>query len=235
MLRIIICDAERSNRMELRQMLERYLFDKVELNIECYDSSGCFIEQLTQCGEISADLIFMDIQMPEMNGMEIARILRQNQVETDIVFVTGLSEYVFRGYEIHAYDYLLKPLNYHMIENLLERWIAEQEQDGNRYLFVNKKAKKMRIPLKHVRYFISDKRKIRAILDQSYGEVEFYMKMEELEEKLSAHGFVRCHQSYLINIHKVLFWERSRIGLIGEEIIPVSRKYIKTVNQFLSE
>ena len=61
------------------------------------------------------------------------------------------------------------------------------------------------------------------------------MKMEELEEKLSSHGFIRCHQSYLINIHKVLFWERSHIGLIGEEIIPVSRKYIKAVNQFLSE
>ena len=93
----------------------------------------------------------------------------------------------------------------------------------------------MRIPLKHVRYFISDKRKIKAVLDYSYGEVDFYMKMEELEEKLSSHDFIRCHQSYLINIHKVLFWERSHIGLIGEEMIPVSRKYIKTVNQFLSE
>lgn len=235
MLRIIICDADRNSRMELRQMLERYLFDKVEVNIDCYDSGKGFIEQLTQYGDMNADLIFMDIQMPEMNGIEIAKLLRQNHVEADIVFVTGHSEYVFRGYEIHAYDYLLKPINYHMIENLVERWLIEREKNEKQNLFVNKKARKMRIPLRHVRYFISDKRKIRAVLDQSYGEVDFYMKMEELEEKLASHGFIRCHQSYLINIHKVLFWERTHIGLIGDEVIPVSRKYIKTVNQFLSE
>lgn len=235
MLRIMICDDDRNSCLELRQMLERCLFDKFEVNIECYDSGSIFVEKLTRNGQIDADLIFMDIQMPEMNGIELARILRQNQVGADIVFVTGHSEYVFRGYEMHAYDYLLKPVTFHMIENVLERWLEEKEWSEKQYLFVNKKARKMRIPLRHVRYFISDKRKIRAVLDGAYGEVDFYMKMEELEEKLSSCGFIRCHQSYLINIHKVLFWERSHIGLIGEEIIPVSRKYIKAVNQFLSE
>ena len=59
------------------------------------------------------------------------------------------------------------------------------------------------------------------------------MKMEELEEKLQFLGFIRCHQSYLVNVHKVLFWERAYIVLMGNEKIPVSRKYIETVNASL--
>lgn len=235
MLRIIICEDDKNCQAELQQIINHVLFDKIDVTIEKYDSGTALLEEWNRCGEINADLIFLDIQMPEINGLQLAKILRGNNIDTDIVFVTGHSEYVFRAYEIHAYDYLLKPITVGKMEEVLKRYIDERMADGQRYLYVNKKSQKLRIPLNRVYYFISDRRKIKAVMGNAYGEVEFYMKLEDLEEKLRDAGFVRCHQSYLVNSHKVLSWERTSIVLIGKEHVPISRKYIDIVNNVLNK
>lgn len=235
MLRIMICEEDKKNQDEWKQMIETCLFDKVEVSIECCENSLLLIEQLNRRSDINADLLFLDMEMSGMSGIELAKILRVNHVDVDIIFLARHSEYVFRGYEMHAYDYLLKPITPHMIASVLERYVEEKMTEKNQYLFVRKRTKKMRIPLKNVRYFGSDKRLIKVIFDRDYGEIDFYMKMEDLEEKLQRLGFVRCHQSYLVNIHKVLFWERSHIVLMGNEKIPVSRKYIEMVNEVLEK
>jgi len=210
------------------------MFDKADVQIDCLHSGKELLEQLRSTMECYADLIFLNINMPKSNGISIAKMLRQNHIEAEIVFTSAQSEYVFQGYKVHAYDYLLKPIKEKQLEEVLERYVEEYLENKTHYLFVNRKTKKERIPLRFVNYFVSDKRKVKAILPEPYECMEFYMKMSDLEDELRACDFVRCHQSYLVNLHRILSWDGANLLLVGNERIPVSRKYRNVIENILS-
>lgn len=225
MLRIILCEDDNDYREILRKNISHVLFDKVEVSFECYGDGSELVKKLENGEEIIADFIFLDIKMPILDGMNTARILRKKQIDANIVFVTSCSKYVFQGYEVHAYDYLLKPVSGERLDELFCRYFLEEAQNKKQYLLVNRRTKLERIPLKYVRYFLSDKRKIKAILEEPYETTEFYMKMSDLEERLRGFGFLRCHQSYLVNSNKILDWDGTGLLLTGKERVPSSKKY----------
>lgn len=235
MLKIIICDEDKECLLKMKQFINYYLFDKADVQIDCLQNGQELLEQLRSTMECYADLIFLNINMPKSNGISIAKILRQNHIKAEIVFTSTQSEYVFQGYKVHAYDYLLKPIKEKQLEEVLDRYVEEYLQNKKHYLFVNHKTKKERIPLRFVNYFLSDKRKVKAILPEPYECVEFYMKMGDLEEDLRTDGFVRCHQSYLVNVNRILGWDGTNLLLIGNERIPVSRKYRNTIDDILDK
>lgn len=233
MLRIILCEDDSDYRDLLRKNISHVLFDKVEVHFECYGDGSELIKKLENGEEIIADFIFLDIKMPILDGMNAAKILRRNGIDSNIVFVTSCSKYAFQGYEVRAYDYLLKPVTTERLEELFCRYFREGAQNKKKYLLVNYRSKMERIPLKHVCYFLSDKRKIKAILEEPYDTKEFYMKMSDLEERLKEVGFLRCHQSYLVNTSRIMDWDGAVLVLTGKERIPVSKRYRNELRNLL--
>lgn len=225
MLKIVLCQDDSYYREIFRQNISKVLFDKIDVQFDCYTDGSELVKRLENGEEIIADFIFLDINMPILNGMNTARILRGNQVDANIVLVASSGKYVLQGYEVHAYDYLLKPVSAERLEELFNRYFREEAERENKYLLVERKAKAERIPLKYVRYFLSDRRKIKAVLEEPYETKEFYMKMCDLEERLKDIGFLRCHQSYLVNSRKILELNGADLVLIGKERVPVSKKY----------
>ena len=225
MIRITICDDDKEYREKLKHLIGCILFDKEDVIFECYENGQ---ELLNEGSKIDTDLIFMDITMPGIDGMETAWILRKRKIDAEIIFVTQREDMVYQGYEVRAFDYLLKSQVEKRLEDTIERYLNECETN-KKYLFVKHAKSKKRIALRKIRYLVSDKRKIRAVLENSNENETFYMKMCELEDELKTAGFIRCHQSYLVNRNCIVGNEKEALILTGGERIPLSRKYRREV------
>lgn len=235
MMKIVICDNDKSCCEELREAIHHAIFDDIEVSITCYEDGADLVKILENGEKVKVDLIFLDRMMSNVNGLDVAKILRKNQVEADIIFMTEEITYAVEGYAVHAYDFILKPISAQRVEDIMKRYYKEQCLNSGRYLLINKRTQKEWIPLRQVRYFLSDKRKIKAVLREPYETLEFYMKMEELEEKLCDRDFLRIHQSYLVNMDQVILWDRNSLVLTGNERIPVSRRYRDKIEKRLKK
>lgn len=231
MIKIIICDDDKLYREELKKLISHILFDKEDVVFECYGDGQ---ELVNAEAGTNADLIFMDITMPGIDGMETARILRKKKVDADIIFVTQREDMVYQGYEVRAFAYLLKNQVEKKLKDTIERYLNEYEK-GKKYLFLKCAKSKKRIALNRVRYLVSDKRKIRVVLENPSESETFYMKMSEIENKLKTSGFIRCHQSYLVNRDYIGGKEGSALILTGGEKIPLSRRYRREVIESMKE
>lgn len=231
MLKIIICEDNINDCEELKQTLSHLLFDREEVTFECYEDGSELVEVMERGGHIWADLIFMDITMPRLDGMKTAHILRRNDVDSAIIFITARKDMVFQGYEVQAYAYLIKPVAVEKLEEILRSYLEKRRKVQGQFFLIKRQKRKEFILLNAIKYLMSDKRKIKAVVEYPCESIEFYMKMQEAEEVLKSAGFFRCHQSYLVNMHHVLYWDGNSIVMKGNEKIPVSRKYREEVNR----
>lgn len=219
MLQIGICDDSAESRALLRSILERHL-ERRGSSYRIFEfSSGQGLLQWfgKHAGEM--DLLFLDIEMQGVNGMETARALRVHSQTLQIVFVTGYAQYVFDGYTVGALDYLMKPVTGERIEQILVRAFAALQR-GAEAVFLCRNADGLyRIPRKDILYFFSDRRQVTCVTRQR--SFPFYAKLDEVQEQLGA-NFVRIHQRFLVQAQAV-----TRIGdhevQIGETVLPVSR------------
>lgn len=233
-MKVIICEDHAVLREEIKEILIRLFFEEEDVRIHCYEDGDELVRTLNREADFYADMVFMDIKMPKLDGIQTAKILRKRMPNTAIVFLTAHSEFVFLGYEIHAYDYILKPVSEGKLRKVVQRFMEEQQDQKKEYLLVHIKNERKRIPLEHVQYFVSDKRRITAIMDEPYKEVRFYMTMRELEERLCGLPFLRCHQSFLVNCNKVTDWNRTTVTAEDGVQIPISKKYQEITAHFLA-
>lgn len=233
MLKMILCEESAREQARWRRMLLHLLFDREEFELMCMANAEELLHFLEQQPGADADLIFMDIPAQTKDGMRLAERVQERRGEARIVFVTEQKKYVFLGYSLHAYDYLLKPLTEEALEKTLNRYLAERNRKTEEFFMVNRRTGNVRIALRQVCYFASDRRKIRAVLETGGEPIEFYMKLDELEEHLRACHFLRVHQSYLINISKVRYWDGKGLYIDRYQKIPISRKYRNEVKEAL--
>ena len=221
MLRIGICDDAAEMRQQLHAMVERLLEKRaVECQIYAFSSGEGLLGWMDKhAGEL--DLVFLDIEMGGINGMDTARRLRADSGILQIVFVTGYADYVFDGYTVGALGYVLKPPQQAQIEDILIRAMAALFQQSEQ-VFVCKNSDGMyRIPKNTIRYFCSDRRQVTCVTDTR--RVTFYARLDDVEQMVGA-AFVRIHQRYLVRAAAV---ERMDCGavVIGGEQLPVSRAH----------
>lgn len=217
MLEIAICDDEKKLRTDLRHVIEKELaLDGVEFGLSEYESGEALLRGIR---ERNADIIFLDIEMGGMNGMEAARTLRKNGQPAVIIFVTSYPDFVFHGYEVKALNYILKPYQEKKIKEVLQDALKELEISTEKYFTVEQKSGTLRLALRQIRYFVSEGRKITAAVEGE--EISFYGKLGEVEEELPDF-FVRCHNRYLVNLNYVTKLESAALYCGGEKI-PVSR------------
>ena len=196
---------------------------------------GSAIEAMRQLRETPVQLLFLDIQMPELSGIEFAKILPR---DTKVVFTTAFQQYAIEGYKVSALDYLLKPISYEdflrTVNKAVEWFTIAQRQQAcaeDRFMFVKSDYKLIRIALDDILYIEGLKDYVRIYLE-SGERLMSLMSMKKLEEFLPQPEFLRIHRSYIVHMTKVKVVDRLRI-IFGDNYLPISDNYKDQVTAYL--
>lgn len=200
MVNIAVCEDSQLDREMLQKIIDTLLQKRgVSCEIESFASGEGLIERYRKH---PFDAIFLDIMMDEMNGMEVGRLIRSFDQEVEIIFCTSTKEFAIDAYEIHAMGYLLKPYETERIEKVLEYYLIKHPMKKKNYLEVKSQRKSVIIPHSEIIYMESDN-KVVYIHTLKQGDIKVYTKLDSLEEQISDERFLRCHQSYLVNLDYV--------------------------------
>ena len=220
MLRIGICDDLADARLVLRSLLERILENrKVQGQFFEFSSGETLLRWYDHhAGEL--DIIFLDMELHELDGMETARRLRTEDAGLQLVFVTGYAEHVFDGYSVGALGYLLKPPKQEQLEAVLDRAQTALYRDLERAYICRSGDTHYRIPISNILYFASNRRQVQCVTEsRSYT---FYAKLDAVAAEVGR-AFVRVHQRYLVRAGAVDRMESGEVILRNGERLPVSR------------
>lgn len=196
---------------------------------------GSHIEAYTAGEELLAsqkrfDLVFLDIQMEGMNGIEAAKKLREQQTDTVLVFITGIKDYVFDALDLYAFQYLLKPIDERKFAKALERAAREAaSKKERRVLFI--KSRNLTLDQSEILYIESRAKK--AEIHTARQTIEIYAAMDELEGQLGEE-FYRCHRAYLVNMDCITEYDSQSITLTnGDRVYLTKKKYGEFVKAYM--
>lgn len=232
MLRIAICDDEWAQIEMLRNFLLRISF---RLNMDMKISTFTHGEQLIESYDTNAgfEIIFLDIRLPGMNGVEVAKQIRQKDKRALVVFVSGRADYILKGYEARAFRYILKPASEDAIFDVMNKALLEMQGDEASGLRFKEKGEDVKVDLGDILYFEAQNHKINLICSNTTHN--FYGRIGELEKRLSDKGFVRCQKGYLVNASRIRRIRRTEVLLDNGSILPMSANYLKqTKDIFIS-
>lgn len=217
MIRIAICDDEKYMSDKIRAMVTNFFKRKnMEIAISQF-SSG---EELLKFDK-TIDVLFLDIQMKGMDGMETARKLRNRKFKGYLIFITVLKEMVFQSFEVQTYDYLVKPIEEKCFNKTMERLLASLRNMSDANLLVQKGYESTIIAFDNIIFCEIIDRKVYLHLISS-EVIDFYDRIENLETKLDSR-FYRCHRSFLINLKYLKSYKSGVAYMEGGKEIPVSR------------
>lgn len=198
------------------------------------------LDALEYLSENKVDLIFTDIQMPDLSGLEFARAVSKGP---KVVFTTAFEQYALEGFRLDVVDYLLKPYGYedflktvqkavHLIK--LEKQSMSQVEVDNEFLFLKSDYKVKRINFKDIYYIEGLKDYIKVYVSHEPKPVLSIASLKQLESRLPPHTFMRVHRSFIVNLTKIDTIERSRI-VFGKTYIPVSDQYKNRFQEYLDK
>ncbi len=217
MINIAICDDEKYMSDKIRAMVYGFFRKKNKRVAVAQFSSG---KELLEYGS-AIDILFLDIQMDGIDGMETARKLRRRNFNGILVFITVLAEMVFQSFEVQAYDYLVKPVEEKRFEKTMERIMFAIQDTGKANLLVQNGHETIIIPFKDIIYCEVIDRKV--YLHMSSSEViSYYERIGNLEAELDSR-FFRCHRSYLVNMQYLKSYRKETAFMADGSSIPVSR------------
>lgn len=221
---IAVVDDEKVIREHICSLIERR---KPESHIESYATG----EELLASGK-RFDIVFLDIQMEGMNGIEAARGLRERQEDAVLIFITGIKEYVFEALDLYAFHYLLKPVDEDKFMEVLDRAFMEAGKKKEReWLFI--KARNLTIDQADILYIESRAKKLEIHTAGSDKAIEIYAAMDELEGQLGK-DFYRCHRAYIVNMAHITEYDNESITLTnGDRVYLTKKKYGEFVKAYM--
>lgn len=237
MIHIQLCDDSKEQCDLLNYYLSKYKIEMaidLEWYIEC--SSKKMIDQLSVVNDQNLlskmDLFILDVEMPEVNGLELAKVIRERFEEVPIIFITGFKDYAYEAFGVTAFDYILKPLNYEQFTRMITKivfYIQEKREKQSHFLTFQTKLESVSISYSKIYYFEKQLRKVRIV--HTNGDYTTYLTNKELEKLLKPSVFIRCHQSYYVNINHVSYYRDQCVYLHNKDYLSVSKAYIKTLKE----
>ena len=233
---MISCIAIDDEPLALRQIAE-YIEKTPFLDIKATFESA--MEALDFLNNNKVDLMFVDIQMPDLSGMDLVKSLEQRP---EIIFTTAFSEFAVEGFKVDALDYLLKPLDYasflkaaNKAHTHFERLRigSENLKISSDHLFIKSEYKVIRIEIDKILYIEGMREYVRIHLENS-KPVMTLLSMKKIEQKLPSTRFMRVHRSYIVNLEKITTIERSRI-IFADVYIPVSEQYKEKLQKYIDD
>lgn len=190
--------------------------------------------------ENSVDLIFLDIQMPDLSGIEFTRLMEKGP---KVIFTTAFDKYALEGYKLDIVDYLMKPFSYEeflVAVNKVRKLLSLEQQaitnieSNNQFLFLKSDYKIRRINFNDILYIEGLKDYVKVFIQNSPNPVLSLSSLKVLETRLPPEKFMRVHRSFIVNLEKIVTIERSRI-VFGKEYIPVGDQYKEKFQEFLDK
>lgn len=219
MFKIAICDDEEILIHTLKENLDRYAEDAgVEFCYQTYSDGSELIAKY----QSDFDLIFMDIKMEKLNGLKTAEEIRKMDSTVGLVFLTSLKQYVWKGYEYGAVNYLLKPVKYNVLKMELDRYFARYQGKEEPYLSFANNNGKYKVLYKNLSYAETSRRNVMLHFDGQ--EQIIYKTMKEVSSLLLQQPqFACCHKSFVVNLSFAKSIEGMELVLTTGEHIPISQ------------
>ena len=217
MYRIVICEDDITQIAFLRECILKSL-EGISSQIELFEfNSG---EELLETNLEGIDIFFLDIKMLQLTGMDVAKIIRETNDTSEIIFITSIVDYIQEGYKVRAYRYLLKPIDFGDLNESILSCISDIIKKRENFMLIENKGIINKILINSIMY-IEVRKKVLTIHTKNDT---YYTKnsMDKIELELEKYNFFRCHKSYLINLGYIQFICKNTV-VINDEDIPVSK------------
>lgn len=221
MIKIVICEDDEIFRDTLKEYLNIILEEETnQFEIIEFNCGEDLIENYPEC----IDIFFLDIDMKYLTGMDVARKIREVDDNCEIIFTTGLIDYIQDGYEVRAYRYLLKPIEFQKLKKNINECIKNIRRKNKNKLIIQIKGEVHNIKIDEIMFVeIINKDIMIHTKKQVYSKKT---SMKNIEKELNRYNFYRCHKGFLVNINHVESIRKSSILINGTEL-PVSRYKMK--------
>ena len=216
------------------KLLESFAQKTPQLRLEASFTDS--VEALAWLREHPVNLAFMDIQMPDMNGMELSHMLPER---TKVIFTTAFKEYAFESYEVSAIDFLLKPIRYNKFIAAVEKaeqWFSHQKETPStpKTMFIRVDGELRQINFDNILFVEGMKDYVRFHVEGERLPLTTHMTMKAVEDALPAEDFMRINRSYIVRLDKIRTVDRNLCAYIGNVIIRVTEAYREAFERYCS-
>ena len=222
-LRIAVVDDSPADSSDITHAVEEFCEEReIAVQIAHYANGDEFLS-----GGKETDAVFLDIDMPGTNGLEVAKCIRRQNSKRIIIFCTNLEQYAINGYEVNALGYLLKPVSQYWVDLVMKKVMSALSVEKKAVLVVRSATEQAIVNIADIVYVEVQAHNIFYNVMQN-GKL-FVLKsrgsMREVEEKLASRHFARCSACYLVNLRKVVSVKKNTVFLAGNVALPISRTY----------
>lgn len=233
MIKIAICDDEELFRSEMEKFVSVYGNESdTEIEIDTYESASQMVKEIHDSGK-RYDILFTDIEMPGLDGMEAAMALREMGETAEICFVTSHGAYALNSYQVDAVGYIMKPIKYTEVKRAIDRakisinYRRDAQKAKKRYLDIKTSRNNVTIDLEKVVYI--EKRRNQCVFHLEDGEYICYETLSKIYERLDHDSFIYTHQGFIASFHHIKEVKRNAVCFGCGVEIPISRKYYEPV------
>ena len=235
MIKCVAIDDEPLALKQLAYYLEKVPFFEL---VACCQSA---MDAMRKLETTEADVLFIDINMPDLNGLDFVRSLADPPM---VVFTTAYQEHALEGYRVNAIDYLLKPFGMSDILRAAEKVKRQYELqhaarlspvDEYDAIFLRTDYKVVRILVNEIIYVEGYGEYLRIYTVRQEKPLVVYLRMKEMEERLTGRSFMRVHKSYIINLHHIAEINKSRVVLDNGADVPIGDSYHEQLRQYISQ
>ncbi|CEK37960.1 LytR/AlgR family response regulator transcription factor [Paraclostridium sordellii] len=229
MINIAICDDEINIINKTKKLIQDY--DKEDIDIYVYESG----EELINSDK-EFHIIFLDIDMKGLDGIETAKKLRKYDKKVKIIYVTNYTDYTYSAFSVHAFGYLVKPLNKKELHNQLDEALSYTEEISKNLEFITSDGV-IRIDTNSIYYFEYEQRKvIMKTIDKNYV---LKKKISEIGKDIQDYGFEMPHKSFVVNLYNIKTIKGYDVHMMDGSVIPLSQKkssqFRDSLNRYLSK
>lgn len=231
MIKIAVAEDKPSNIEQIKFYLQKIQKEvDLEIKVNFYTDGKLLVDKY----KMSYDILILDIDMPNLDGMSAAKEIRKIDEDVTIIFLTKMAQYAIKGYEVRAIDFLLKPINYSLFSMKLKDIIYEVNSNNDIPVILTVSKSMRKIMASDIYYMEVSNHKL--IVHTKKEVIKACGTLSNMEDKLREHNFVRCNSGFLVNLQHVVAIEKNSVKVGDDELIisrPKRKEFLRELTEFL--